>query len=77
MWCCEILKFPTETNNIKASRFLRSDRGELVAKPEWHIFEQIAKLTKGFLPHPNEGMFPPPPDDDIYDGIDEEDANDG
>ncbi|KAK7810649.1 hypothetical protein U0070_012775, partial [Myodes glareolus] len=23
------------------------------------------------------GMFPPPPDDDIYDGIDEEDANDG
>lgn len=23
------------------------------------------------------GMFPPPPDDDIYDGIDEEDADDG
>ncbi|KAL1783294.1 FYN-binding protein isoform X2 [Sigmodon hispidus] len=31
----------------------------------------------GFLSNTNEGMFPPPPDDDIYDGIEEEDADDG
>lgn len=37
----------------------------------------MIKLTKDFLYNPNEGMFPPPPGDDIYDGIEEEDANDG
>lgn len=63
---------------MKASCILHPNRGELVSKPKWPIFEQIAKLTKGFLPHPNKGMFPPPPpDDDIYDGIEEEEANDG
>ncbi|EPY80941.1 FYN-binding protein [Camelus ferus] len=31
---------------------------------------------KIFTPNSNEGMFPPPPDDDIYDGIEEEDAAD-
>lgn len=34
----------------------------------------IIKLTRYLLPNLNEGMFPPPPDDDIYDGIEEEDA---
>lgn len=36
------------------------------------------KTNRSFFPlNPNEGMFPPPPDDDIYDGIEEEDADDG
>lgn len=37
------------------------------------------KINRRFFSphHPNEGVFPPPPDDDIYDGIEEEDADDG
>lgn len=64
-------------DNLKEGCWLQSNRGELVPKPKWPVFQQIAKLTKGFLPNPYEGMFPPPPDDDIYDGIEEEDAGDG
>lgn len=41
------------------------------------ICDQITKLTDFFPPNSHEGMFPPPPDDDIYDGIEEEDAADG
>lgn len=56
--------------------FLHANQRGLVSKSEWPLFDQIAELTKGFPPYLNEGMFPPPPDDDIYDGIEEEGADD-
>lgn len=50
----------------------------LLSKFEWLLHNQITKLKETFFPlTPNEGMFPPPPEDDIYDGIEEEEADDG
>lgn len=44
----------------------------------WVIITQPNyKINRRFSSNPNEGIFPPPPDDDIYDGIEEEDADDG
>lgn len=68
----------------KASFYLNSwYESRMLSAIKFHKFwvnicDQIIKLTEDFFPpNSHEGMFPPPPDDDIYDGIEEEDAVNG
>uniref|UniRef100_A0A8C0KGP8 FYN-binding protein 1 n=1 Tax=Canis lupus dingo TaxID=286419 RepID=A0A8C0KGP8_CANLU len=65
------LKVKKTSLGALASRALEDDQ---------EVYDDVAEQDDVIsLPHhPNEGMFPPPPpDDDIYDGIEEEDADDG
>ncbi|XP_051006879.1 FYN-binding protein 1 isoform X1 [Acomys russatus] len=72
------LKRKKNTLNAVPSRLVEDDQEvyDDVAEQDAPNSHSQSGSGEGFLPNPNEGMFPPPPDDDIYDGIEEEDADD-
>lgn len=60
----------------------KNSLGPLSSRPvedDQEVYDDVAEQDEGssHSQSGSGGMFPPPPDDDIYDGIEEEDADDG